>query len=768
MIEITIDSIKTVVPYKSMIIHAAKKIGIYIPHFCYHNKLSIAANCRMCLVEIKGKKKTLPACATEVCDKMVIFTNSNIAKKSQQSVMEFLLLNHPLDCPICDQGGECKLQDLSIGYGGFSSRYSEEKRVVFNKELGELISAKEMNRCIYCTRCIRFGQEIAGVMELGLLGRGNNLEISSFNNRIIESELSGNMIDICPVGALTSKPFRYTSRSWELLNIKSISPHDSIGSNMIMQIKNETIMRVIPLENESINECWISDRDRFSYVGLNKNNRLSNPMIKNRLGQWNNIKWKYVLYLVSKKLNEFSNKFGINKIGFIGNEISTTEEMIILQSLANKFNSENCHFFLRQRNKNWDNYREGIPWLGINISEFSNIDNILVIGSFLRSDHPLIAQRIRQIVKRGTNLNLIDSVSDDPLLKVDNRITISPSNWNNTLYEIIIALKKIKMKKIFDPSNCIKTSKIAENLYYGSNTVILLGNLCVESNHSTNIALNSNLIAKLSLGRFGILTSGGNTIGCYLSSYLGDKFRKIYRNKIFKSLKLYFILNTEPIFDMLDGANSVSFIKKSKFSIALSVFRYSVSNWANIMLPISPFTETSGTFINAEGRPQSFNKILNNKNNSKQTWKILNILENFFSLSVFNYKDTLEISCKICKNIKSKLSNNFNGYTIHIFNIYNLEIVCKLHIFRSDLIVRKSVPLQINIKKKCFYLSINYKTMKIMNMKNNSNMFLISDSLIINFFIIKDELIANGVMYITNGFSTTSFLNSIEDEIIFD
>ena len=302
MVELTVDGNKVEVPEGSMVMHAAQKIGLYVPHFCYHKKLSIAANCRMCLVEVEKAPKALPACATPVTNGMVVHTCSEKARAAQQSVMEFLLINHLLDCPICDQGGECQLQDLAVGYGGSSSRYQEEKRVVFHKDLGPLVSAEEMSRCIHCTRCVRFGQEIAGVMELGMLGRGEHSEITSFVGRSIESELSGNMIDICPVGALTSKPFRYSARTWELARRRSVSPHDSLGANLVIQVKGDRVMRVVPFEDEAVNECWISDRDRFSYEGLNSEDRLSAPMIKGADGKWQEASWADALQAVARSV----------------------------------------------------------------------------------------------------------------------------------------------------------------------------------------------------------------------------------------------------------------------------------------------------------------------------------------------------------------------------------------------------------------------------------------------------------------------------------
>jgi len=329
MIELTIDATKVSVPEGTTVLEAAARLNILIPHFCYHKKLSLAANCRMCLVEVEKVPKPMPACATFVAAGMTVHTTSQRTKEAQRSVMEFLLINHPLDCPICDQGGECQLQDLAVGYGPSASRYTEPKRVVFHKDIGPLVAAEEMARCIHCTRCVRFGRQIGGVMELGMAGRGEHSEILSFLGHSVDSEVSGNMIDICPVGALTSKPFRYAARTWELGRRKSVSPHDSLGSNLIVQVKAQQVMRVVPLENEEINECWLSDRDRFSYEGLYAADRLTHPMLRHA-GGWREVEWEEALNFVASTLNEARSRQGGDSIGALVSPASTLEEMFLL------------------------------------------------------------------------------------------------------------------------------------------------------------------------------------------------------------------------------------------------------------------------------------------------------------------------------------------------------------------------------------------------------------------------------------------------------
>ncbi|MCX7160325.1 MAG: NADH-quinone oxidoreductase subunit NuoG, partial [Proteobacteria bacterium] len=451
MLKVEVDGREVEVQHGATVMEAANKLGIYVPHFCYHKKLSIAANCRMCLVEVEKAPKPLPACATPCTDGMKVKTHSENAQKAQKGVMEFLLINHPLDCPICDQGGECQLQDLSVGYGKGTSRYQEEKRVVLHKDIGPLVAAEEMSRCIQCTRCVRFGQEIAGQMELGMIGRGEHSEIVSFVGKTVESELSGNMIDICPVGALTSKPFRYSARTWELARRKSVAPHDGLGSNLVVQVKQNQVMRVLPLENEAINECWISDRDRFSYESLNSPERLTSPMVKQD-GQWQETDWQTALDRVVAGL-----KAAGTDVGALATPQSTLEELYLTQKLVRGLGSQAVDFRLRQADFSSEGKLGGIPWLGMPITELGNLDRVLVVGSFLRKDHPLIANRLRQAAKRGLKVNILHSADDDLLMNVANKVIVSPA-------ELPAALSGIMQ------------GPVGESLKSGKNVAILLGN----------------------------------------------------------------------------------------------------------------------------------------------------------------------------------------------------------------------------------------------------------------------------------------------------
>ena len=441
MVEIELDGQKVEVPEGSTVMHAAEKAGTYIPHFCYHKKLSIAANCRMCLVDVEKAPKAMPACATPVTPGMVVHTRNEKAVKAQKGVMEFLLINHPLDCPICDQGGECQLQDLAVGYGSGESRYQEEKRMVFHKDVGPLVSMQEMSRCIHCTRCVRFGQEIAGVMELGMSHRGEHAEIETFVGMSVDSELSGNMIDLCPVGALTSKPFRYSARTWELSRRKSISPHDSTGTNLIVQVKHDKVMRVLPLENEAINECWLADRDRFSYEALNSDDRLLSPMLKQG-GEWKVVDWQTALEYVANGLKQIKAEYGADSIGTLASPHSTLEELHLAERLMRGLGSENIDHRLR--------HAEFLPpssvhWLGTSIASLSQLQRVLVVGSNLRKDHPLFALRIRQSTRNGCAVSAINSLAefasaDAWAMPLASAVTAPSSDWVQALADVAVAI----------------------------------------------------------------------------------------------------------------------------------------------------------------------------------------------------------------------------------------------------------------------------------------------------------------------------------------
>lgn len=700
MVELTIDGIKVDAPEGSMVIQAAHDAGVYVPHFCYHKKLSIAANCRMCLVDVEKAPKPLPACATPVTNGMVVRTRSEKAIAAQKSVMEFLLINHPLDCPVCDQGGECQLQDLAVGYGGSESRYKEEKRVVAPKSMGPLISTDAMQRCIHCTRCVRTGEEIAGVQEVGMLNRGEHSEITTFVGKAVESELSGNMIDVCPVGALLSKPFRFNARTWELARRRSVSPHDSVGANLVIQAKMDKVLRVVPFENEEVNECWISDRDRFSYEGLYTEDRLTHPMVRGDDGQWREASWNDALQTVVAGMNAVREKFGADQLGCIGSATSTTEELALLARLGRALGTENVDFRLRQTDARLDGALAGVPWLGLPLAELNNLDRVLVVGSFLRKDHPLMAQRLRQAVKRGAQVSFIDSAADNPLFQaIAGRLTVAPSQLANALAEVLVAVSKAKESAVPAGLEGVQVSaqaqQIADSLASGERVAVLLGNMAVNSDQASVIAANASAIAQASGGKLGFLTAGGNTVGGYLANAVPGKGGLTAEQMLAQSLRAYLVLNVEPALDSDLGERAVETLKSATFSVALTSYRSAAEAWADVMLPVSPFTETSGTFVNAEGRVQSFKGAAAPLGDTRPGWKVLRVLGNLFQLDGFDDETSESVRDSVmAAGVESRLSNQIKLAPSVVAAASGLERVADVPIYRSDALVRRSAPLQ--------------------------------------------------------------------------
>lgn len=640
MIEIELDGQKVTIEQGSTVMHAAEKVGTYIPHFCYHKKLSIAASCRMCLVDIEKMPKPMPACATSVTQGMVVRTKSDKAIKAQQSVMEFLLINHPLDCPICDQGGECQLQDLAVGYGGTTSRYEEEKRIVPVKDVGPLISMQEMARCIHCTRCVRFGQEIAGVMELGMSHRGEHAEIETFVGQTIDSELSGNMIDICPVGALTSKPFRYSARTWELSRRKSISPHDSTGANLIVQVKNNKVMRVVPLENEAINECWIADRDRFSYEALNSSDRLTSPMIKQG-GEWHTVDWKTALEYVAHGLKSIKVDYGASAIGALVSPHSTLEELYLAGAFVRGLGSDNIDYRLRYAQ--FETGQAGARYLGLPIAHLSTLQSVLVIGSNLRKEHPLFAQRVRQAVKLGCSVHVVAAHAVDWAMSVANTCIAPAAAWAQVLADIAAAVAF--EKKTVAPGNGQVTDAAraaAISLLEGERKAILLGNAAAHHPQASQLLALANWIGEHTGATVGYLTEAANTVGAQVVGAMPKAQGLNAGQMLSGALKAAILLNTEPQFDSAGGAAAMNALGQGKMVVTLSPFKANL-DISDVLLPIAPFTETSGTFVNAEGRVQSFHAVVKPLGETRPAWKVFRALANVLDLPGFDSESSQEV-----------------------------------------------------------------------------------------------------------------------------
>ncbi|MBA2660473.1 MAG: NADH-quinone oxidoreductase subunit G [Nitrosospira sp.] len=724
MINFEIDGKQVAVPKNGTVMDGANQLGIYIPHFCYHKKLSIAANCRMCLVQVEKAPKPLPACATPAMEGMKVFTHTGQAVTAQKGVMEFLLINHPLDCPICDQGGECQLQDLAVGYGASASRYTEAKRVVANKNLGPLIST-DMTRCIHCTRCVRFGQEIGGIMELGLAGRGEHAEILSFVGRTVDSELSGNMIDLCPVGALVSKPFRYSARTWELSRRKSVSPHCGLGSNLVVQVKQNRVMRVLPRENEEINECWLSDKDRFSYEGLNSEERLSTPMIK-RDGEWMECDWQVALGFVANGLKAVKEKYGAQGIGALASPHSTLEELYLLQKLVRGLGSENVDHRLRQSDFRGDSQLQGAPWLGMSIADISRLKSALVVGTNLRKDHPLLAQRLRQAVKQGAQLNLVNPVDDDLLTKLANRAVVAPVAMAAMLAEILKAAAELKEVQIPDAAkHALITVSVTDNaramaasLINNKPAAVFLGNLAQHHPQYADIHALAQHIAYITEAKFGILGEAANSVGAYIAGAIpghgapqGDVSLSPMPGMnaatiAAESHQAYVLMNLEPELDSYNPQKIMKALDEAELVVMMSAYKSRAiieGNYADVLLPIAPFTETSGTFINTEGRVQSFNGVVAPLGDTRPAWKILRVLGNMLELGGFDYETPEQVRAEILPaggDISARLDNNLGSFVVGDIEPTGgrtgngIQRIGEIPIYQADPIVRRAESLQ--------------------------------------------------------------------------
>lgn len=703
MLEIEIDGKQVQVQDGSTVMDAAAAAGSYIPHFCYHKKLSIAANCRMCLVQVEKAPKPLPACATPVTNGMKVWTHSEQAVKAQKGVMEFLLINHPLDCPICDQGGECQLQDLAVGYGASASRYQEEKRVVFNKNLGSLVST-DMTRCINCTRCVRFTAEIAGEMELGQAFRGEHAEIMPFIEKTIDSELSGNIIDLCPVGALTSKPFRFAARTWELSRRKSVSPHDSLGSNLVVQTKHDIVKRVLPLENETLNECWLSDKDRFSYEGLSAEDRLTVPMIKQG-SEWRQTDWQSALEFVANGLRGVAKDYGAESIGSLASPHSTLEELHLLQKLTRSLGSDNVDFRLRQVDFRADGLRNGAPWLGMPVSGVADLDRLLVVGSFLRKDTPLLAQRVRQAAKRGLQVSALGPNAEDWLIPVRQRALVAPSAMVSALSQVVAALAREKGAEVaaelrdrLPESISEEARSIACNLASGGKVAVWLGNLAVQHERAAELEALAQEVARLTGGTSGVIGEAANSVGGYLAGAVPSASGLDARAMLEAPRKAYVLFGVEPELDVADPVTATRALTSAQLVVGFTAFASaSLRSVADVLLPIAPFTETSGTFVNCEGRAQSFNAVVRPQGETRPGWKVLRVLGNLLQAQGFDHADSEAVRAEaLGDGADGRLASEIAGLapTSVTRGVSGLERVADVPIYFSDPLVRRASSLQ--------------------------------------------------------------------------
>lgn len=714
MVKIEIDGQQVEARDGAMIIEAADELGLPIPRFCYHKKLSIAANCRMCLVEVEKARKPMPACATPVTEGMRIYTRSEVAKEAQKGVMEFLLINHPLDCPICDQGGECDLQDLALGYGKDASRFAEKKRVVADKNIGSLITT-DMTRCIHCTRCVRFGEEIGGVKELGATGRGEHMSIGTYVEKSLSSELSGNIVDLCPVGALTSKPFRYSARSWELTQTDGVAPHDCVGSNISIESRRNQVMRVLPRENESINETWLSDRDRFSYVGIDTEDRLLDPMIKAD-GEWQKTDWNTALEHAVGKIKAVVERDGGDQLGALISPSATVEEAHLFQQIVRSLGSGNLDHRLRQNDFSGQDNESLAPTLGCDIESLDQLNAVLLVGSNIRKDQPILGHRIRKAALQGAEVSCVNPVDYDFHFPVKEKCITAPDVVAQELAAIAVALdKKVGKSSFKGLKNLAKSVKpearhenIANSLKNAKNAAVLIGPTALQNSEYSKIRAFAEAIAQMSGATIGILSEGANASGAWLAGCVphrgaaGSQASVSGLNAgdmLAQGLKSYLLFNVEPHLDSADSAAALAALNNAECVVSLSPYwSDALADVVDVYLPIGVFAETSGTFVNCEGAWQSFTGAVTPKGEARPGWKVLRVLGNLMGVRGFTYTSSDQVREELktmvengpevayqwsCPELKGKRDKSSQAQRIADTAIYAV-----------DNIVRRAQPLQ--------------------------------------------------------------------------
>ncbi|WP_238985390.1 NADH-quinone oxidoreductase subunit NuoG [Nitrosococcus halophilus] len=717
MVKIEIDGTELHVEAGKMVIQAADEAGIYIPRFCYHKNLSIAANCRMCLVEVEKARKPMPACATPVADGMKVFTDSPRAIAAQKGVMEFLLINHPLDCPICDQGGECELQDLAMGYGNDISRFTERKRVVKDKNIGPLIQT-DLTRCIHCTRCVRFGQEIAGIKELGATGRGEHMEIGTYIERSLVSELSGNVIDLCPVGALTDKPFRYRARAWEMIGHPAISPHDSVGTNIELHVRRNEVMRVVPRDNEAVNETWIADRDRYSCRGLAHEERLHRPLVK-REGKWQESDWEEALEAAAKGLQRVAEESGSTKLGGLASPCATVEELYLFQKLMRGLHSNNVdHRLRRQDFRDQESEPQTAP-LGCTIEEMEQSDCILVVGANAQKEQPLFGLRFRKAALQGAALMFINPVDYPVRFPVAEKAIVGPEGMVRALAGIAKSLAENRGESLaagwaslladIQPTETERA--MADQLVNALRGRIFLGGLAEGHPDFSVLRALAGLVCELGGCQLGFLPSGGNGVGAALAGALPHRgpgggrvpVRGLHGQAMLEGdLRGFLLLAVEPELDCANPLLAQKALGSADFVVSLTAFRSpAMLEYADVLLPIGTFVETSGAYVNAEGRWQNFSGAVSPPGEARPAWKVLRVLANVLQIPGFDYLSSEEIH----DELRGQVENAIKPQGISPWRPESLDFgrvkgngelvrIAEVAIYGTDGLVRRSQALQ--------------------------------------------------------------------------
>ncbi|SMN14198.1 NADH-ubiquinone oxidoreductase chain G [uncultured Candidatus Thioglobus sp.] len=718
-IEIEIDGNLVSAKAGEMLIAVTDREGISVPRFCYHKKLSVAANCRMCLVDVEGAPKPQPACSTPINEGMKVHTNNEKVKTSQKAVMEFLLINHPLDCPICDQGGECELQDVAMDYGSDVSRFSEGKRVVVDGDIGPLIQT-DMTRCIHCTRCVRFGAEIGGIMEMGGTGRGEDLKIEPFLAEGIQSELSGNMIDVCPVGALTSKPFRYELRTWQMNSVSNIARHDLTGSNIVTQTYKGRVKRIVAKDNDSVNETWISDRDRFSYEGLAHENRLLSPQIKVK-GEWREVSWDEALEFAMRGLTDkVLNTGEANKLGALASNTATLEEFHLLQKLLREVGSENIDYRLNIKDlENTVTLESNIKLAGL-----EGVDHVLIIGSNPRLEQPMINHRLRKASLSGASIDVINVMAFDFNYQLNSENIVTPNQIAFMLAEVLKLILQASNAEIPEALSKIEASdtakQLADRLLDADNSVIILGEHMVNNPQASSIAQLINEIAQQTNSTTLNISATANSMAGDLTEFVPGKKGLDANAMLATGLKAYILLDVYPHFDFHHPAQAIKALsKKDAFVISMNSFKdEAVVQYSDVMLPIASFYETSGSHINIEGKVQSFCASVSAPSDVKPAWKVLKVLADLLQLPGFHFANSMQVTSEISnQGHKQNVSNK----KLDIKVKRSVNVIWQKSPYAVDALSRHASALQATKIGQMHSASMNKATAKKLEVAENDN-----------------------------------------------
>jgi NADH-quinone oxidoreductase subunit G len=764
-----------------MLIQVTDQNDIYVPRFCYHPKLAVAANCRMCLVEVEKAPKPLPACATPVMDGMKVHTRSKLAVEAQKSVMEFLLINHPLDCPICDQGGECELQDLAMGYGRDVSRYQENKRVVQDKDIGPLVQT-DMTRCIHCTRCVRFGEEIAGVRELGATGRGEFMEIGTFVEQAMVSELSGNVIDLCPVGALTSKPFRFSARTWEMAQKPGIALHDGVGSNVHFHIKGDRVMRVVPAQNEDINEIWLSDRDRFSYEGLYSSDRLTVPLVREG-DDWRETDWQTAFSLIGEQLGAVLKSGGGGALGGLISPQATAEELLLFQKLIRGLGSNNVDHRLQQSDFSDQKAAPVFPWLGQSIADLERLRPVLVVGGIPRRDQPLLNHRLRKAARRGAKIMFVNPLHDDSNFEVAARIVTAPGRLGSELAGVLKSLPGAAgddaLASLLSGVTATDTQKkIAGLLSAEVPGAVLLGSLAASLPDLSLVRFLAGRIAAAADATFGYLGEAGNTAGAWIAGVVPHRAaggRALPSSglhalaQLESRLPAYILHGVEPEADCANALAAFAALEQAQCVLAITPYRTpQLERCAHFLLPSALYAENEGTYVNVEGRAQLARAAVDPPGEARPGWRILRMLAGQLGVPGFDYQALEEITAEFGEILANVKAGNLNAWkqpeTLPDGAAY-LERVTRLPANSADGLVRRAAALQKTADRADGRLHVNGATAQKLGVLDAGEVIVSQDGSETTMVLQLDEHVPDGAALIHGGHYATAWLGPWFGEI---